>query len=171
MKLLGLLESTFYFAIGKPSPWGTPDVPPTPPSDLSVLPEVFLYKRARRVLPALLSPCGNLPIQLRVGDPPQMWYVIEDWKEILLSYSGSYPINPTHLYVELELEPEDLSSPSYRSTALYADLRFHPGVPPGSVTLTPSLIEDTGVALWVAYHLPVVRLPGRTQTVQVLLPA
>ena len=166
-RILSLIEnSNFIFGFGKNTQWKgegisiIDDLNPPPASrlDSSIL-EPLVYKKAFNLAPVVKSSCEALDLL----DCTTLQTVSEEW--VLLDWRTQedlnllYTIDPTNLYVEVNLSKTDIDSLSlnsfiFRTVGLFAKPTFKSGVNTNKLLYLPSELSNPGILCWHANLTP-----------------
>lgn len=168
-------ESNFYFAFGKStiwsSEWGatvTDNHPPAPALNSQVIPEVFIYKKAFKVLPAVPSGCGVIPFQ----NCSEVTVNGKKWTTIDLETNPVELFNilvPRHVYLSVVLDPNEIVEPSFRTIGLYKGLTLQPAANPEQLAFRPYDVKDPGILYWASYHSPIAKQDNKVTEFEILI--
>lgn len=159
-----LNNNNFFVGLGKTNVWNSNDGidvddtnPPNPSSDLTDIPELFLFKRCRVVNPIIRSNCNPGAINLSACQSVNVDSV--DWLEI--DYTNTELINliqePIRNYVvKVDITELEFTANSFRALGLFINPSFVEGVSDQLITYLPEQISDRGLLKLVTYFTPIV---------------
>lgn len=145
-----------YFAIGKSTPWGDPDVPPDPTSNTTDLLEIIGYKKVE--LKFLVTPDE---------DNGTLSYMGRNWA--IVQSNDIYTRGAKWLYLETTILPEDLPLGRYRQIGIYTGLIKAAGVSPAKYALLPTEVMDNGTLEILDNRGDTNRLPDTKDTLKVMI--
>lgn len=158
-KLLYLVNSTYFFGIGKDTIWDTSwgdDVneenPPTIEPSISSLPDIKLYKSPIYQTLAVESQCGTVEFDscgTSDGALKLTLINLETTNREILDI-----ISPSYLYFKIEITENDLifaDIESCRVAGLYKDITF---LTSGQIRYLPTSVVNQGTLYWASYFTP-----------------
>lgn len=158
-RLLYLVNSTYFFGIGKDTAWDTSwgdDVteenPPMPNSSIVSLPEIKLYKKPFYQTLAVESQCGTVEFDScgnSEGSKKLTLINLETTNRETLNI-----ISPSYLYFKIEIKESDLTFAninSFRVAGLYKDITFTNS---GQIRYLPTSVVNQGTLYWASYFTP-----------------
>jgi hypothetical protein len=158
-RLLYLVNSTYFFGIGKNTTWDTSwgdDVseenPPMPESNVINLPEVKLYKQPIYQTLAVESQCGTVEFDSCGSSKGSKKFTLINLETT--SRETLNLISPNYLYFKIEITENDLtfaSINSFRVAGLYKDITF---TSLGQIRYLPTLVLNQGTLYWASYFTP-----------------
>jgi hypothetical protein len=158
-RLLYLVNSTYFFGIGKNTTWDTSwgdDVseenPPMPESSVINLPEVKLYKQPIYQTLAVESQCGTVEFDSCGSSEGSKKFTLINLETT--SRETLNLISPNYLYFKIEITENDLtfaSINSFRVAGLYKDITF---TSLGQIRYLPTLVLNQGTLYWASYFTP-----------------
>lgn len=158
-RLLYLVNSTYFFGIGKDTAWNTSwgdDVteenPPMPNSNIVSLPEIKLYKKPFYQTLAVESQCGTVEFDSCGNSESNKKLTL-----INLETTNRETLNiisPSYLYFKIEIKESDLTFAninSFRVAGLYKDITFTNS---GQIRYLPTSVVNQGTLYWASYFTP-----------------
>lgn len=158
-RLLYLVNSTYFFGIGKDTAWNTSwgdDVteenPPMPNSNIVSLPEIRLYKKPFYQTLAVESQCGTVEFDSCGNSESNKKLTL-----INLETTNRETLNiisPSYLYFKIEIKESDLTFAninSFRVAGLYKDITFTNS---GQIRYLPTSVVNQGTLYWASYFTP-----------------
>ncbi len=175
-RLIRLIETnTFFFAFGKSTPWdeswgdNVSDAnPPAPQSTTEQIPEIFGFKAAYKVLPAVQSCCGTIPFESCLDEIPSN----RKWQTVEIEGNCRKNLNiiaPTKLYISVELQPREFLKESFRAVGLYLNPTFKATAPAGQIFYTPDQVENPGILYWASFSSPVLKQVDKKTELEILV--
>lgn len=159
-RLLYLVNSTYFFGIGKNTIWDTSwgdevteENPPMTESSVVSLPDIKLYKSPIYQTLAVESQCGTVDFDScgnSEGSKKLTLINLETTSRETLNI-----ISPSYLYFKIEIESGDLTFANienFRVAGLYKDTTFNN---PGQIRYLPTSVVNQGTLYWASYFTPI----------------
>lgn len=159
-KLLYLVNSTYFFGIGKDTTWNTSwgdDVneenPPMPEFNIDNLPDIKLYKKPYYQTLAVESQCGTVEFDscgTSEGSKKLTLINLETTNRDTLN-----AISPDYLYFKIEIEENDLTFANiqnFRVAGLYKNITFTNSK---RIRYLPTSVVNQGILYWASYFTPI----------------
>lgn len=175
-RLLYLVNSTYFFGIGKDTAWDTSwgdDVteenPPMPNSNIVSLPEIKLYKKPFYQTLAVESQCGTVEFDSCGNSESNKKLTL-----INLETTNRETLNiisPSYLYFKIEIKESDLTFAninSFRVAGLYKDITFTNS---GQIRYLPTSVVNQGTLYWASYFTPLEKNNIMTTTYEIIIKA
>lgn len=175
-RLLYLVNSTYFFAIGKDTAWDsswgtdiTEENPPAPEETITTIPDIKLYKQPIFQTLATKSQCGNVQFESCgevIGNEELSLINLETTNRETLE-----AISPDYLYFRILIEESDLTFANienFRAVGLFKDITFDTE---GQIRYLPTSVETQGNLYWASYFTPIFKsdILDKTSIFQLLL--
>lgn len=175
-RLLYLVNSTYFFAIGKDTAWNnswgtnvSEENPPTPEETIITIPDIKLYKKPFYQTLATKSQCDGIQFESCgevIGNEELTLINLETTNRETLE-----AISPNYLYFRILIEESDLSFANienFRVAGLFKNITFNTS---NQIRYLPTSVENQGSLYWASYFTPIFKsnLVDKTYTLQLLL--
>lgn len=125
------LAREMYFCLSKPTPWGTPDNPPVPSQDATVLTEPIGYRKVQRAY--LVIPDENGELTDKTGN----------WK--IVNVDDAFTSKARHVYIETTIDYSKMPVKEYRQVGIYSSIILVPDTSTTQYWYSPQEVSSTGV--------------------------
>jgi hypothetical protein len=175
-RLLYLVNSTYFFAIGKNTAWNnswgadvSEENPPSLEETITSIPDIKLYKQPIYKTLATKSQCEGIQFE-SCGE------VIGNQELTLINLQTTNretleAISPDYLYFRILIEESDLTFANienFRVAGLFKNVTF---TNPGQIRYLPTSVVNQGSLYWASYFTPIFKsnILAKTSIFQLLL--
>lgn len=185
-RIITFLKNTtnYFVAIGKPTSWSSKDGigisdinPPIPRQEITNIPEIIVYKRVTKIIPALLNKaCYDVDFDANLNTDKVITqenlgnnsYSLIPVEKLYESDGYTLRVFPTHLYISTKVDNTDYTENSFRAIGFYTNLTFNSGVANNKLIYKPSEVKH-GYLNWASYSTPVERLDRKVHNIEFLI--